>query len=918
MKIKKDEIQKYRLGDNIRKITTCLIVVCLVLTILSVLPVSGENESGPDFFIKGNTRSGNVIYVGADQTNTKIQDAIDISNPGDTIRVFEGTYYENLVVNKALYIIGNGTGNTKIDGSGTSDVIYVTANWVNITDFSITNSGDISNNDAGIELHNVEYCSIENNSIYQNGLYGILLRSSANNKIINNNASSNGNDGISLSYSDQNTVTSNIAGNNHAGISIYDSGGNSINYNIITSNIKCGILVENSLNNIIENSTYSKNKGTGIQITKSNNTILKNNLLVDEGILIEGESASQWNSHSIDDTNTVTGKPIYYWKYRTEEMIPQDAGQIILANCNDITIKNQNIYDVISGISIAYSSSIMIINNTITGTDRGGIILYESDQNQIFNNKLISCKTGIDFFGSDNNVIDGNNIQGDPVSGDTTGIFICCQSSSNTINNNIVDSCFNGIRITSLLTTTITNNTCSNNENGIAIEIKSIDTLVENNEIISNNNNGISIEKAERTTVIKNLISSNDNYGIYIDSAADTRVYNNDIINNTNQAYDNSDTQWNSSAPIGGNYWSDMTLINQDEDWFGDGPYTIQGPTGVKDLLPLVYPFKTGLTINTSNFLVAYVNEEYSVHYSVYPPGISSDNLIWSLETDADWLTLSQEQVLSGTPEIGDLSTFNIQISVSDGSKSDSTSFTLTVKLPPKIKSTSIPNNAINIPVNISEIEVNFLKAMNISSIDGAIGITPGVNYTLQWENDGQDLKIIFNETLLYDTVYTITISNVITDTEGKPLKSSYVLMFSTEIQEIEDEPGKNDEYKTYLSFIVAFIIVILLILIVFVLQNRRRAKEKSKDKTSKLQDRRDVKGYDVIEIDSEPDEIDLRQSDDFIKKLMDDALEFKKPSEFKIPEVTMLTNAEEKYRKGEISKVTYDSIVETLSGERP
>ena len=55
---------------------------------------------------------------GAGADFEKVQDAINASGDGDEIRVFEGIYYENVVVNKTVSLIGNGSANTTIDGGG--------------------------------------------------------------------------------------------------------------------------------------------------------------------------------------------------------------------------------------------------------------------------------------------------------------------------------------------------------------------------------------------------------------------------------------------------------------------------------------------------------------------------------------------------------------------------------------------------------------------------------------------------------------------------------------------------------------------------------------------------------------------------------------------------------------------------------
>ena len=75
-----------------------------------------------------------------------IQDAINVSSAGDRIVVYAGTYYETITISHQLDIFGEDRDITKIDGGNSGDVIIVNAANVNISHFTIKNSGSVSNN----------------------------------------------------------------------------------------------------------------------------------------------------------------------------------------------------------------------------------------------------------------------------------------------------------------------------------------------------------------------------------------------------------------------------------------------------------------------------------------------------------------------------------------------------------------------------------------------------------------------------------------------------------------------------------------------------------------------------------------------------------------------------------------------------
>ncbi|MGC9308367.1 MAG: hypothetical protein ACP5FL_06275, partial [Thermoplasmatota archaeon] len=70
-----------------------------------------------------------------------IQDGIDAVAENGTVYVANGTYYENVIVNKTIDLIGEDRNGTIIDGGGNGNVVFTSVDWVNISDFYICNSG---------------------------------------------------------------------------------------------------------------------------------------------------------------------------------------------------------------------------------------------------------------------------------------------------------------------------------------------------------------------------------------------------------------------------------------------------------------------------------------------------------------------------------------------------------------------------------------------------------------------------------------------------------------------------------------------------------------------------------------------------------------------------------------------------------
>ena len=174
--------------------------------------------------------SGTTLYVGgtAPGNYSKIQYAINNASKNDTIYVYNGIYYENIVINvENLSLIGESRENTTIDGSENGDVVYISAINVTIKNFTIQNSGnDLTMWDAGIDVQakHANICK----SIIKNNYIGIGLINPGDATEINSNEISNNEYSGLIISTYNNHMERNIIEGNYVGVIISARNGNQI------------------------------------------------------------------------------------------------------------------------------------------------------------------------------------------------------------------------------------------------------------------------------------------------------------------------------------------------------------------------------------------------------------------------------------------------------------------------------------------------------------------------------------------------------------------------------------------------------------------------------------------------------------------------------------------------------------------
>jgi parallel beta-helix repeat protein len=291
-----------------------------------------------------------------------IQQAINNANEGDIAYVKAGTYYENVVVNKTVLLIGENKEDTIIDGNNTDwEVIKIMANNTIVSGFTVKNSSWF-----GIQIWNSFGSTIRDNNVIDT-FYGIRLDQSTSNSIIGNTVKSNRFMGILLGSSSNNILRYNEMANNPQNFGVW------------------GISISDFINDV-------------------------------------------------DTSNTVNGKPVYYWINQHNRQIPADAGVVMVVNSSKIIVKNLTLRNNDHGVYFAYTSSSFIERNVVTNNTYG-IDLFQSFNNTISGNVALQNSEGISMrFASNNNIVRNNSVIA------SSGVYLYQSNANRIIGNTIRNS----------------------------------------------------------------------------------------------------------------------------------------------------------------------------------------------------------------------------------------------------------------------------------------------------------------------------------------------------------------------------------------------------------------------------------------------------------------------------------------------
>ena len=517
--------------------------------------ISGNNAS----------RNWNGIYMYSSPYNSLTNNiADDNSNYGIYVYGDEDEHYNNQVptsntVNGKPVYYYYGLNNQIIQNLETTHLTVAGSMNVVIKDNNISGGdgihlacsggssiqdNNISDNYCGIQLHSSD--DIITGNTISNNRYGVLVSRYSSNQIQGNVLNSNWYYGIYLSSTSANTVSGNTISNSRYGgsIGMYHSSDNIIS------------------GNTISDSSYYGGDG-GICVWYSPNNTLTGNTITTQnrGLWVDGYQDDHFNN-AIDPSNTVNGKPVYYYyNIHSQTIRDLDASHLTVACSSDVTITENNISGG-DGIRLVYTSDSTVSANTVNSNVWHGMYLDNSYSNEFTDNTI---------------------------SNNSAGIYIDQSSENEFIDNLVSSNRGNGVYLSYAERNELTGNTISNNDDSGVYLSDSESNVLSDNEFYSNRY-GIQLYDSQSNTIRHNNILGSGYCGICLyDLTSDNRLYHNNLLYSTYaNAYDYGSNHWYNETT--GNYWDDYPGVDDDDNGIGDAPYNISGGSN-QDPYPLIAPY---------------------------------------------------------------------------------------------------------------------------------------------------------------------------------------------------------------------------------------------------------------------------------------------------------------------------------------
>ena len=333
---------------------------------------------------------------------------------------------------------------TGLDMESSHDIILCDSDLPSIFDDSV-----------GMRMISCTSCLIENNSFSSRSTH---VEDSNGNRFLNNTWSGMYDYGLNLIVSDGNLVQGNIFGYaSYNSVNVVDGQNDSFLGNLFNGYSHMGIYLQNSSYSQVCGNNFTNSNNCIYIYLGGNELIYNNNIQTSvEGIRLDGSShvmvlrnrisdctfaaielsggpmvqiygnvlvhdsiytyadSSSLTSYAIDSNNTVNGGPVCYYKdlNGTELNIPVNAGQVIVANSQDLWVHGLVLTRQNFGILAVHSTGLLIENNQLSDMDQTGIYIYAGSNEVVQDNRFVNFNEAVSLFNTGSSQVLRNNLTG--------------------------------------------------------------------------------------------------------------------------------------------------------------------------------------------------------------------------------------------------------------------------------------------------------------------------------------------------------------------------------------------------------------------------------------------------------------------------------------------------------------------------
>jgi len=334
--------------------------------------------------------------------------------------------------------------------------------------------------------------------------------------------------GIYVSQSSGVNILNNFIINNNVGVMLWNSDNVQVINNTITSNNIYGLMVDYGTANLVSRNNIASNGYGGIYLWFSSFNVLRDNSMTQNG--------AYWNSHNLDiqgDTTNRAASLLHYMQDIDSSNTINGMPILYFMNLHDFVI-DSNSFPSVGYLGVVNSTKVDVEGLSVSSNGQG-ILFAHTKNSTITNTNVHDNAVGIQLVFSDFNLISNSSV----------GLWNG-----------------RGIEFISSNGNTVTQNTLLGNYDSF--------------RMVSSDDN----------ILIRNDVKNTYDWLLMTDAFSSNIIYHNNFTEYSKLLYGVDVNIWDNGYE--GNYWSDYTGTDTNDDGIGDTYLPWQGV----DYYPLMYPYK--------------------------------------------------------------------------------------------------------------------------------------------------------------------------------------------------------------------------------------------------------------------------------------------------------------------------------------